>query len=91
VQTVAGLPSLGASQVKARVGRPFLAGLELKRTQYGNSQQLRRTLVVSAKQDTNTPLVSPIPPMSTSTCTCTESIRMTGCVLFIFVNLDVLR
>jgi hypothetical protein len=91
VQTVVGLPSLGTSPVKARISNPFLAGPELKRTQCGNSQQLRRTLVVSAKQDTNTPLVSPIPPMSTSTFTCTESIRMTGCALFIFVNLDALR
>ena len=71
VQTVAGLPSLGASLVKARVGNPFFARLELQGTHYGISQQLRRTLVVSPKQDANTPLVSPNPP--TPTCSYMES------------------
>ena len=71
VQTVAGLPSLGASLVKARVGNPFFARLELQGTHYGISQQLRRTLVVSPKQDVNTPLVSPNPP--TPTCSYMES------------------
>ena len=87
VQTMAGLPLLGASQVKARISSPFLAGLELKHTQYVKSQQLRRTLIVSAKQDTDTPLVSPI---SMSTWTCTDSRILTCCFVFDFVNLEVL-
>ena len=62
VQTVAALPSLGASQVKANIRSPFLAGLKVQGAQF-HSQQERRSLVVSAKQETNTPLVSYDPPI----------------------------
>lgn len=62
VQTVAGVPSLGASQVKANIHSPFLAGLKVQGAQF-HSQQGRRSLVVSAKQETNTPLVSHDPPI----------------------------
>lgn len=62
VQTVAGLPSLGASQAKANIRSPFLAGLKVQGAQF-HSQQGRRSLVVSAKQDTDTPLVSHDPPI----------------------------
>ena len=55
LQAVAGLPSLGASQVRSsNAGKSLLAKLKIRAPL---SQLEKRTLVVSAQQD-NTPLVS---------------------------------
>lgn len=56
LQAVAGLPSLGASQVRcSNAGKPLLAKLKIRAPL---SHLEKRTLVVSAQRDTDTPLVS---------------------------------
>jgi hypothetical protein len=55
LQAVAGLPSLGASQVRSsNAGKPLLAKLKIRAPL---SHLEKRTLVVSAQRDTDTPLV----------------------------------
>lgn len=56
LQTVAGLPSLGASQVRSsNAGQALLARMKINAPL---PQLEKRTLVVSAQRDTDTPLVS---------------------------------